>query len=118
MDIEQLLQDIDLPLAEELPMLNGHQVENFFRPIQGGLQNNDDADSGYESEDDNKYLEEREPPRVAPAIPIIEQHWHLLREDEQRLEPELLIILIEMKMEAELMGEQDVWEDVYEGDGF
>ena len=109
------VEDLDFLLDEELPELNHEMVENFFRPIQQDEEFENDSDLGYESDDENKYTEEREAPLIAPPVPIIEQNWHRLRDDERMLDPELLTILIEMMLEAERLGD-NVFEEVYEGD--
>ena len=97
--------NLDFLLDEELPELNHEMVENFFRPIQQEEEFERASDLGYESDDENKYLEEREAPLIAPPVPIIEQNWHRLREDERMLDPELLTILIDIMLEAERLGD-------------
>ena len=103
----------NFPLQEELAILDDEMIEDFFLMMEVEENNNNEVDEGYESDAEN--IDDPEPPQAIPQVPIIQNNWHRLRPDEQRLDPDLFEILLVIKLAAEQRGE-DVFEHVFEGD--
>ena len=98
---------------EQLAILDADMVEDFFLNMEAEENNDNNDDEGYISDPEN--IEDPEPPHAIPQVPIIQNNWHRLRPDEQRLDADLLVILLGIKLAAEQRGE-DVFEHEFEGD--